>query len=58
MIRRAFTCVFGAVLMLGLATSPGSAAAPARQVQGLHLAQPGSVCSYSQHALDRMHGVG
>jgi hypothetical protein len=50
--------VFGAVLMLGLATSPGSAAAPARQVQGLHLAQPGSVCSYSQHALDRMHGVG
>jgi hypothetical protein len=59
-VSRALACVAGAVLMLGLAGSPASAATavPASRPASLVMAQPSSVCGYSQHALDQMAARG
>lgn len=55
-VSRVLACLMGALLMLGLAGSPASAATslPASRPAGLVLAQPSTVCGYTSHALDQM----
>ena len=50
-VRRALACVAGALLLLGLTGSPAWAA-PAPSA--LYVAQPSTVCGYSNHALGKM----
>jgi hypothetical protein len=54
-VRRVLACVAGALLVMGLAGTPaGAAIGPSAVPSSLFLAQPSTVCGYSQHALDRM----
>lgn len=57
-MRRILMCAAGVAVLLGLIASPASAAVPAAHPTGLHLAQPSSVCGYSQHARDQMQARG
>ena len=50
-VRKALACVAGALLLLGLTGSPAWAA-PVPST--LYVAQPSTVCGYSNHALDQM----
>jgi hypothetical protein len=58
LVRKVLSCLTGALLLIGLAGSPASAAVPGTAPTGLYVAQPSTVCGYSNHALDRMASRG
>jgi len=60
MIKRVLACTAGIAIMLGISAGPASAAVTVTSMQAaaLYAAQPGSVCGYSQHALDQMQARG
>jgi hypothetical protein len=59
-ILRSVVCTVGAAIVFLLVGSPAATAAtvPSAQLSGLHVAQPSTVCGFSQHALDRMASRG
>lgn len=58
-LQRVLTCIVGAALMLGLTGGQAVAApAPSAHTSGLAVAQPSSVCGYSNHALVQMRERG
>ena len=58
LILRTLVCAAATVALLGLGAGPASAAAPAHQVQSLWVAQPSTVCGYSNHARAQMQARG
>jgi hypothetical protein len=59
-ILRSVVCTVGAAIVFLLVGSPAATAAavPSAQVSSLHVAQPSTVCGFSDHALDRMASRG
>jgi hypothetical protein len=57
-IGQVLACAAGVAMMLSLDTGPAAAAVPAAHPTALHVAQPSSVCGYSQHARDQMEARG
>ena len=57
-IRQVLACTAGVAMMLSFGAGPAAAAVPAAHPTALHVAQPSSVCGYSQHARDQMQARG
>ena len=58
-LQRVLMCIAGAVLMLGFTGGQAAAApAPSAHMSNLVVAQPSSVCGYTQHALEQMAARG
>lgn len=58
-VRRVLACVAGVVLMLGFTAGPAAAApVPSARMSSLVVAQPSTVCGYSNHALSQMSARG
>ena len=57
---RSVVCAVGAAIVFMLVGNPAAMAAtvPSAQLSSLHVAQPSTVCGFSQHALDRMASRG